>query len=52
MLQAKGDYDAAAAFVDKWGSVPPEVERIVGKLSAIPSDIAPDYNAHLSSAAN
>lgn len=52
MLQAKGDYDAAAAFVDKWGNVPPEVERIVGKLSAIPSDIAPDYNAHLSSAAN
>lgn len=53
MLQAKGDYDAAAAFVDKWGNVPPEVERIVGKLSAIPSDIAPDYEAHhFSTAAN
>jgi hypothetical protein len=53
MLQARGDYDAAAAFVDKWGNVPPEVERIVGKLSAIPSDIAPDYDAHhFSTAAN
>jgi hypothetical protein len=53
MLEAKGDYDAAAAFVDKWGNVPPEVERIVGKLNAIPSDIAPDYDAHhFSTAAN
>lgn len=52
MLQAKGDYDAAQAFVDKWGTVPPEVERIVGKLSAIPSDIAPDYHSHFAAAAN
>jgi hypothetical protein len=52
MLQAKGDYAAAQAFVDKWGNVPPEVERIVGKLSAIPSDIAPDYHSHFATAAN
>jgi hypothetical protein len=53
LLEAKGDYDAAAVFVDKWGNVPPEVERIVNKLSAIPSDIAPDYNArHFSTATN
>ena len=45
LLQAKGDYDAAQAFVDKWGKVPPEVERIVDKLVNIPSDVAPDYNA-------
>lgn len=53
MLQAKGDYAAAEAFVNQWGTVPPEVERIVGKLSAIPSDVAPDYDAHqFTSAAN
>lgn len=52
LLEAKGDYDAAAAFVDKWGNVPPEVERIVAKLSSIPSDIAPDYASHFSTAAN
>jgi hypothetical protein len=45
MLQVNGDYDAAKAFVDRWGSVPPEVERIVGKLGHIPSDVAPDYDA-------
>jgi hypothetical protein len=53
MLEAMGDYDTAAAFVDKWGAVPPEVERIVNKLSKIPSDVAPDYNAQsFSSASN
>jgi hypothetical protein len=51
LLEAKGDYDAANAFVEKWGSVPPEVDRIVGKLSAIPSDIAPNYSTHFSTAA-
>jgi len=45
LLQAKGDYDAAQAFVDVWGTVPPEVERIVDKLVNIPSDVAPDYDA-------
>jgi hypothetical protein len=49
LLEAKGDYDAAAAFVNKWGNVPPEVERIVTKLSSIPSDIAPNYDAHFTS---
>ena len=53
MLQAKGDYAEAEAFVAKWGNVPPEVERIVGKLTSIPSDVAPDYDAHhFSTAAN
>ena len=45
MLQAKGDYAAAEAFVNKWGNVPEEVERIVAKLSSIPSDVAPEYDA-------
>jgi hypothetical protein len=52
ILQAKGDYAAAEAFVNQWGNVPPEVDRIVGKLTAIPSDIAPDYDAgHFTTAA-
>jgi hypothetical protein len=45
LLQAQGDYAAAAAFVERWGNVPVEVERIVGKLTQIPSDVAPDYDA-------
>jgi hypothetical protein len=45
LLQAKGDYAAAQAFVDHWGGVPAEVERIVGKMTNIPSDVAPDYDA-------
>lgn len=45
MLQANGNFDAAQAFVDKWGAVPPEVERIVGKFGGIPTDVAPNYDA-------
>ena len=45
MLQAHGDFAAAQAFVDKWGAVPTEVERIVGKFNAIPRDVAPNYDA-------
>src|SRR5688572_8900817 len=51
VLQAKGDYAAAEAFVNQWGTVPPEVERIVGKLASIPSDVAPDYDARQFTAA-
>jgi hypothetical protein len=45
MVQAHGDFAAAQAFVDKWGNVPPEVERIVAKFGGIPTDVAPNYNA-------
>jgi hypothetical protein len=45
MLQARGDFDAAQAFVDQWGTVPPEVERIVAKFAGIPTDVAPNYDA-------
>ncbi|HEX5133403.1 MAG TPA: peptidase [Candidatus Krumholzibacteria bacterium] len=44
LLQARGDYAAAEAFLDQWGAVPPEVERIVGRLSSIPSDVEPLYD--------
>jgi len=45
MLQARGDFDAAEAFVDKWGAVTPEVERVVAKFAGIPTDVAPNYDA-------
>jgi len=44
LLQARGDYAAAEAFLDTWGTVPPEVERIVGKLTSIPTDVEPLYD--------
>jgi len=44
VLEGNGDYAAAAAFVEKWGAVPPEVERIVGKLVNIPTDVEPLYD--------
>jgi hypothetical protein len=43
ILQANGDYAAAEAFVAKWGAVPPEVARIVDRLSSIPTDVEPIY---------
>jgi hypothetical protein len=43
ILQANGDYAAAEAFVAKWGAVPPEVARIVDRLSSIPPDVDPFY---------
>ncbi len=52
MVQAHGDFAAAQAFVDKWGTVPPEVERIVGKFGGIPTDVAPNYNAERFTAAS
>jgi hypothetical protein len=52
IIQANGDFDAAQAFVDRWGTVPPEVERIVGRLAAIPSDVAPDYDMRRFAAAH
>jgi hypothetical protein len=45
MLQARGNFDAAQAFVDKWGAVPAEVEKIVPQFEGIPRDVAPNYDA-------
>jgi hypothetical protein len=45
MVQAHGDYAAAQAFVDRWGVIPAEVEKIVGKFGNIPTDVAPNYDA-------
>lgn len=44
LIQANGDYAAAEAFLEKWGTVPPELDRIVGKLGKIPTDVEPLYD--------
>ncbi len=44
LIQAEGNYQAAESFLNQWGSVPPEVERIVRKLDGIPTDVEPLYD--------
>ena len=43
MIQALGDYDAAVAFVDKYGAVNPAMVDAIDSLSGIPVDIDPSY---------
>jgi hypothetical protein len=45
MIQALGDYDAAAEFIAKYGETSPDVERMLERLSDIPVDIEPVYSA-------
>ena len=45
MIQALGDYAQAEAFLEKYGQVPPELERQLEKLRDIPTDIEPKYRA-------
>jgi len=45
MVQANGDYEAAQAFLDKWGEVPAIVEKQLKSLETIPTDIEPVYTA-------
>lgn len=42
-LQAKGDYAAAKALMDKYGVVRPEVKRALDRLGDVPVDIAPRF---------
>ncbi len=44
MLQANADYDAARAWVDKYGQVPPVMQKILDSLSEIPVDVDPVYS--------
>jgi hypothetical protein len=39
MIQALGDYDAAEAFIAKYGAMVPDVERQLNKMKQIPTDI-------------
>ena len=43
VLQGDGDYDAAKAFLDKYGNLDAEAKTILGKLDDIPYDIRPTY---------
>ena len=45
MIQALGEYDAAEAFLEKYGHPTDEVLRILEKMKHIPTDIEPIYRA-------
>jgi len=43
MIQALGDYDAAVAFAEKYGTVDPAMVEAIDSLVTIPVDIDPSY---------
>lgn len=43
MIQALGDYEAGAAFVEKYGQMGPELQSALERLSDVPTDIRPSY---------
>ncbi len=43
MIQAKGDYQGAKAFIAKYRKLSPELKTVLGKLTDIPVDIRPIY---------
>jgi hypothetical protein len=45
MIEALGDYDAAKAFIEKYGNTTEDLERLLGKLGKIPVDIEPIFAA-------
>jgi hypothetical protein len=45
MIQALGDYDAAEAFIAKYGKMVPEVKRELEKMNQIPTDIELVYES-------
>jgi hypothetical protein len=45
MIQALGDYQAAEAFLEKYGHPTDEVLRMIEKMTDIPTDIEPQYRA-------
>jgi len=44
-IQATGDYDAAKAFLARYGEMTPEVQAALDKLGALPVDIRPRFVA-------
>ena len=42
-IQAEGDYEAARTVLETLGVVRPEVQRVIDRLEAIPTDIRPLY---------
>jgi hypothetical protein len=43
MIEARGDYDAAQAFVEKYGEMPAQMKQALEGLGDIPTDIRPSY---------
>ena len=43
MLQATGDYDGTAAFLDRYGRATPEIEAAIARLDEVPVDVRPIY---------
>ncbi len=42
-LQAKGDYDGTKQMLDRYGVVSGPMQKVLGKLTGIPVDIAPEF---------
>lgn len=47
MLQATGDYEGARAFFAKWAVLDDHARQVIGRMGAIPVDIAPVYPAKI-----
>lgn len=43
-LQITGNYDRAKAFMEHWGTVPPELPAIIDSLSDIPTAVSPVWD--------
>jgi len=43
-LQIAGDYEQAKAFMEHWGTIPPEIPKIVESLSDIPTAVSPVWD--------
>jgi hypothetical protein len=43
MIEAKGDYEGAKKFVEKYRVMPEEFEKAIAKLKGVPVDIRPVY---------
>jgi hypothetical protein len=42
-IQARGDYEAAQALLQRYGTVSAEMQAAIDRLDAVPVDIRPDY---------
>jgi hypothetical protein len=42
-IEARGDYDKAKAFIDKYGNMSKEMKAALARLEGVPVDIRPEY---------
>ncbi len=42
-LQAEANYDSAIKLIDRYGRMPENMKRVIGKLSHVPVDIVPEF---------